>query len=143
LRTSSFFVVMGLILPDLRRGSLGEDGPGPTDPACVRGHLPVRARRARPLAPAARLADGDLDVRIVDGERPLARLRSALAPAIGTLAASPVHGCRAVSSLSLEYVDGRPPGYSIDGEARPGAPRLILRKLTGRLIVYRPADAGT
>ena len=95
------------------------------------------------LAPSyrSRLADGDLDVRIVHGERPLARLRLVAALVTGTLSTCPVYHCRSVSSITLESTDGEPLGYSIDGEACPGAPRLVLRKLTGRLIVYRPADA--
>ena len=95
------------------------------------------------LAPSyrSRLADGDLDVRVVDGDRPLARLRLVTALATGTLTNCPVYHCRSVSSITLESADGEPMGYSIDGEACPGAPRLVLRKLTGRLVVYRPADA--
>ena len=94
------------------------------------------------LAPSyrSRLADGDLDVRIVAGERPLARLRLVTALVTGTLSTCPVYHCRSVSSITLESTDGKPLGYSIDGEACPGEPRLVLRKLTGRLTVYRPAD---
>jgi diacylglycerol kinase family enzyme/membrane-associated phospholipid phosphatase len=94
------------------------------------------------LAPSyrSRLADGDLDVRIVDGDRPLARLRLVTALATGTLATCPVYHDRSVSSITLESADGEPLGYSIDGEVCQGAPRLTLRKLTGRLVVYRPAD---
>ena len=103
-------------------------------------------RRCEPagLAPSyrSRLADGDLDVRIVDGDRPLARLRLVAALATGTLADCPVCHCRSVSSITLESTDGEPVDYGIDGEVCPGAPRLVLRKLTGRLIVYRPRGAN-
>jgi diacylglycerol kinase family enzyme/membrane-associated phospholipid phosphatase len=96
------------------------------------------------LAPShrLRLADGDLDVRIVDGERPLGRLRLVAALATGTLATSPVYDYRSVSSVTVESLDGSPLGYSVDGEVCPGAPRLTLRKLTGRLVVYRPVEPG-
>ncbi|HEX4788592.1 MAG TPA: phosphatase PAP2 family protein [Actinospica sp.] len=96
------------------------------------------------LAPSyrTRLADGDLDVRIVDGEHPLARLRLVIALATGTLTTCPVYECRSVSSITLESADGAALGYCIDGEACPGAPKLTLRKLTGRLVVYRPAEVA-
>lgn len=95
------------------------------------------------LAPSyrPRLADGDLDVRIVDADRPLARLRLIAALATGTLATCPVYQYMSVSSLTLESADGRPLAYSVDGEACPGTPRLALRKITGKLVVYRPADS--
>ena len=93
------------------------------------------------LAPTGRprLADGDLDVRMVDGGHPLARARLIAALATGTLATCRVYEYRSVSALTVESVDGRPLAYSVDGEARPGSPHLTLRKLTGRLIVYRTA----
>lgn len=92
------------------------------------------------LAPTyrTRLADGDLDVRIVDGQHPLARLRLIAALATGTLGSCPVYECRSVSSITLESADGEPLDYSIDGEACPGSPKLTLRKSSGGLIVYQP-----
>src|SRR6185312_13728024 len=95
------------------------------------------------LAPSyrPRLADGDLDVRIVDADRPLARLRLIAALATGTLATCPVYQYLSVSSLELESTDGQPLAYSVDGEACSGEPRLALRKVTGRLVVYRPVSS--
>jgi undecaprenyl-diphosphatase len=96
------------------------------------------------LAPSyrPRLADGDLDIRIVDGDRPLARLRLATALATGTLPTCPVYECRTASSLVLESPTSRPLSYSVDGETCPGSRRLTLGKITGRLIVYRPQPVG-
>ncbi|MBR7837095.1 NAD(+)/NADH kinase, partial [Actinospica durhamensis] len=85
-----------------------------------------------------RLADGDLDVRIVDGDHPFARLRLIAALTTGTLATCPVYQYLSVSALTLESADGSALSYSVDGEACAGSPRLSLRKLTGRLLVYRP-----
>jgi undecaprenyl-diphosphatase len=65
-----------------------------------------------------------MKVRIVDGDRPLARLRLMIALATGTLANCPVYHCRSVSPVALEFADGEPMGYSIDGEGR--------RSLSGR-----------
>jgi undecaprenyl-diphosphatase len=93
------------------------------------------------LAPArrARLADGELDVRLVDADRPLARLRLIVALATGTLATCPAYEYRSVSAITLESADGRPLEYTTDGERRAGEQRLELRKSTGRLVVFRPA----
>ena len=99
------------------------------------------------LAPSfrPRLADGDLDVRIVDGGRPLARLRLLTALATGTLAACPVYEYRSVSRLSIAARHGELP-YSVDGEIcdrdGDGDGKLTLGKLTGRLIVYRLDGSG-
>lgn len=92
------------------------------------------------LAPSfrPRLADGDLDVRIVDGQRPLARLRLITALMTGTLAECPVYEYHSASSLTLESADGEPLGFSIDGETRSGAASLELGKAAGRLLVYGP-----
>ena len=94
------------------------------------------------LAPTyrPRLADGDLDIRIVDGDRPYSRLRLITALATGTLPKCPVYEYRAASTLTLESLDGEPLDYAVDGESCAGTPHLSLRKLTGRIVVYRPAD---
>ncbi|HEY3868915.1 MAG TPA: phosphatase PAP2 family protein [Actinocrinis sp.] len=91
------------------------------------------------LAPSfrPRLADGDLDVRIVDGQRPLARLRLLTALATGTLSTCPVYEYRSVSRLRVEAPGGGDLPYSVDGEICDGVEKLALGKLTGRLIVYR------
>ncbi|HZU55767.1 MAG TPA: phosphatase PAP2 family protein [Actinocrinis sp.] len=112
------------------------------------------------LAPSGRprLEDGDLDIRIVDAARPLARIRLLAALATGTLATSRVYQYRAATTLSLTSVGsdagsgagsaaGRGPdsasgpglSYSVDGEVAGTEPELSVGKLPRSLIVYRPA----
>ena len=110
------------------------------------------------LAPSGRprLEDGDLDIRIVDAARPLARIRLLAALATGTLATSRVYQYRAATTLSLVGTGPAPgsaaasgpgpdsaagPGlsYSVDGEVAGTELELDVGKLPRSLIVYRPA----
>lgn len=95
------------------------------------------------LAPARRprLEDGDLDIRIVDAAKPLARLRLLAAIATGTLPTSRVYQCRAATSLSLAAT-GEPLGYCVDGEAAGTEPELEIGKRPRALVVYRPSVSG-
>src|SRR6185312_9449174 len=68
--------------------------------------------RARPD-----LADGQLDVRMVDGSQPFARARLIAAVAMGTLARSRVYRTWTASSLRIATPDGSPVLLSVDGEA--------------------------
>jgi undecaprenyl-diphosphatase len=93
------------------------------------------------LAPSGRprLEDGDLDIRIVDAAKPLARARLLAALATGTLATSRVYQYRAATTLSLRSSAGL--DYCVDGEAMGTEPELDVGKLPRSLIVYRPATA--
>ncbi|MBS2961990.1 phosphatase PAP2 family protein [Actinocrinis puniceicyclus] len=94
------------------------------------------------LAPSrrARLEDGDLDIRIVDAAKPLARARLLAALATGTLATSRVYQYRAATTLRLSGV-GRPLRYCVDGEAAGSGTELEVEKRARSLVVYRPARA--
>jgi diacylglycerol kinase family enzyme/membrane-associated phospholipid phosphatase len=84
------------------------------------------------------LCDGQLDIRLVDGSQPLARVRLVTAVAMGTLARSRVYRAWTASSLRVATPDGTPVLLSVDGEALEAEPSLRLRKHTHRLLVYRP-----
>jgi len=84
------------------------------------------------------LCDGQLDVRLVDGRQPLARVRLIAAVAMGTLARCRVYRTWTASSLHVATPDGTPVLLSMDGEAIEAEPALHLRKRPDRLLVYRP-----
>lgn len=92
------------------------------------------------LAPSGRprLEDGDLDIRIVDAGKPLARVRLLAALATGTLANSRVYQYRAATTLTLSSA-AEELGYCVDGEAADAEARLDVGKEPRSLIVYRPA----
>ena len=85
-----------------------------------------------------RLEDGDLDIRIVDAGKPLARVRLLAALATGTLANSRVYQYRAATTLTLSSATEEL-GYCVDGEAADAEARLDVGKEPRSLIVYRPA----
>ncbi|MDT3396883.1 phosphatase PAP2 family protein [Streptomyces sp. B1866] len=94
------------------------------------------------FAPAfrQRLDDGLLDVRAVDGERPLARLRVLAGALTGTLGRpSHVYTSARLRRLTLSGLTGRDV-HAFDGEVAPApAGGLVIDKLPGALTVYRPA----
>jgi diacylglycerol kinase family enzyme/membrane-associated phospholipid phosphatase len=94
------------------------------------------------LAPSGRprLEDGDLDIRIVDAGKPLARVRLLAALATGTLANSRVYQYRAATTLTLSSATGEL-GFCVDGEAAGVDSQLDVGKEPRSLIVYRPARA--
>jgi diacylglycerol kinase family enzyme/membrane-associated phospholipid phosphatase len=83
------------------------------------------------------LVDGQLDLRLVDGQQPLARIRLMAAVAMGTLARSRVYRTWTARSVQLATPDGTPVLLSVDGEAMVAEPALTLRKRPERLLVYR------
>lgn len=97
----------------------------------------------RGAAPSYRpdLADGQLDVRMVDGSQPFARARLVAAVAMGTLARSRVYRTWTASSLRIATPDGSPVLLSVDGEALEAEPSMWLRKRSERLLVYRPEES--
>ncbi|MDD1061794.1 phosphatase PAP2 family protein [Streptomyces cocklensis] len=89
------------------------------------------------LAPVRRrdLADGRLDVRIVDGG-PFARTRLLGAALTGVLTRSPVYEAAAVPRLRVR-VPGAGVHLACDGEVAPAPGELLLDKAAGGLVVYR------
>jgi undecaprenyl-diphosphatase len=87
------------------------------------------------------LADGLLDIRVVDGQQPLARTRLIVAVLLGTLSRSRVYRTWTASSLRVAAADGGEVLLSVDGEAVETEPSFIVRKRPARLLVYRPDGA--
>jgi diacylglycerol kinase family enzyme/membrane-associated phospholipid phosphatase len=95
------------------------------------------------FAPSYRpdLADGLLDVRLVDAKLPLARLRLLAAVLTGTLGRSRVYRTWVADAVDIAAADGAPIHLSLDGEPAQPGPRVRLAKRPGRLLVYRKAPA--
>jgi diacylglycerol kinase family enzyme/membrane-associated phospholipid phosphatase len=94
-------------------------------------------------APAYRpdLADGMLDVRLIDGSQPLARTRLVAAVLLGTLGRSRVYRAWPASELLVASLDGDPVPLCLDGEPVPAAASAIrLVKRPKKLLVYRPSS---
>ncbi|MFF7457215.1 bifunctional phosphatase PAP2/diacylglycerol kinase family protein [Kitasatospora sp. NPDC008115] len=83
------------------------------------------------------LADGLLDVRVVDGGQPFARTRLAAAFLSGTLANSRVYHAARIRALDLEAL-GDADRIAVDGESVPATGALRLAKSRRALTVYRP-----
>lgn len=87
------------------------------------------------------LADGQLDVRLIDGHQPFARARLTAAVAMGTLARCRVYRTWTASSLRIATPDGSPVLLSVDGEALEAESSMWVRKRSERLLVYRPEES--
>jgi len=94
------------------------------------------------FAPSYRpdLADGKLDIRVVDAGPPLARVRLLAAVLTGTLARSRVYRTWTAGRVSLASADIDPIRLSVDGEVTDAKAVLRLAKRPQGLLVYRPAD---
>jgi undecaprenyl-diphosphatase len=84
------------------------------------------------------LRDGQLDIRMIDGSQPLARVRLIAAVAMGTLARSRVYRTWTAPVLAIQTRDGSPVELSADGEVLKSGPAVLLRKRQEPLVVYRP-----
>jgi diacylglycerol kinase family enzyme len=95
-------------------------------------------------APAYRpdLADGTLDVRLIDGSQPLARTRLIAAVLLGTLGRSRVYRAWSASELHVASPGGDPVPLCLDGEPTPSTSAIRLVKRPKKLLVYRlsPGD---
>ena len=91
-------------------------------------------------APAYRpdLADGTLDVRMVDGSQPLARTRLIAAVLLGTLGRCRVYRTWSATSLRIASPGAGPVPLCLDGEATETKPAISLVKRPKKLLVYRP-----
>ena len=87
------------------------------------------------------LADGQLDIRLVDGQQPLARTRLILAVLLGTLSRSRVYRTWTADSLRIAAADGGEVLLSVAGETPGTGPSLTVRKRPAGLLVYRPDGA--
>jgi diacylglycerol kinase family enzyme/membrane-associated phospholipid phosphatase len=94
------------------------------------------------FAPSYRpdLADGKLDVRIIDAKPPFARARLLAAVLMGTLGRSHVYRAWEASEIDLRATDGGPIHVSLDGEVATAGTRIRLAKRPARLLVYRQTE---
>lgn len=92
------------------------------------------------FAPTRRtgLADGLLDIRVVDGGSPFARTRLTAAFLSGTLSRSRVYHAARLTALDLDSI-GTADRIAVDGESVPAAGALRLAKTPNGLTVYRPS----
>ncbi|WP_431677154.1 bifunctional phosphatase PAP2/diacylglycerol kinase family protein [Kitasatospora sp. KL5] len=88
----------------------------------------------------ARLDDGLLDVRAVDGSHPFARTRLVAAFLLGTLGRSPVYREARLHALDLTDLRGIDHA-AVDGEVVDAPEHLLLEKVPRGLTVYRPAES--
>jgi diacylglycerol kinase family enzyme/membrane-associated phospholipid phosphatase len=88
------------------------------------------------------LADGKLDVRVVDAKLPLSRLRLLAAVLTGTLGRSRVYRTWSADRVELAATDGGPIRVSVDGEVAAAGGRILLAKRPARLLVYRKTADG-
>jgi diacylglycerol kinase family enzyme/membrane-associated phospholipid phosphatase len=91
-------------------------------------------------APAYRpdLADGTLDVRMVDGSEPLARTRLIIAVLLGTLGRCRVYRTWSATSLRIASPTTDSVPLCLDGEATETKQAVSLVKRPKKLLVYRP-----
>jgi len=91
-------------------------------------------------APAYRpdLADGALDVRMVDGSQPLARTRLIAAVLLGTLGRCRVYRTWPATSLHIASPTTDSVPLCLDGEATETKQAVSLVKRPKKLLVYRP-----
>ena len=90
-------------------------------------------------APAYRpdLADGTLDVRLVDGSQPLARVRLVVAVLLGTLGRCRVYETWSAASLRIASPTTGSVPLCLDGEATETKQEISLVKRPKKLLVYR------
>jgi diacylglycerol kinase family enzyme/membrane-associated phospholipid phosphatase len=86
------------------------------------------------------LADGTLDIRVVDGSQPLARTRLVTAVLLGTLGRCRVYKTWSAPSLRVASVGASAVPLCLDGEATEAKPAITLVKRPKKLLVYRPSS---
>jgi diacylglycerol kinase family enzyme/membrane-associated phospholipid phosphatase len=89
----------------------------------------------------ARLDDGDLDVRLVHAERPLARTRLVLSLVTGRLGRSKVYERWTAHEVRIRSRQG-PLRLARDGESWQGPEELVVRKRPRALQVLQPAPVA-
>lgn len=88
------------------------------------------------------LADGLLDVRIIDASRPWSRTRLVVALLLGQLARSGVYDQHCVPSLAISATDGLPTRLAADGETFDGPAEVAVSKRPIALRVHVPDPAS-
>lgn len=83
------------------------------------------------------LDDGQLDIRLVDADRPLARTRLVASVLTGRLGRSTVYEQRCAPTLRLESQDG-PLAIALDGEVCEVAASVTVAKRAARIDVFAP-----
>lgn len=89
-----------------------------------------------------RLDDGQLDVRLVEGNQPFARLRLVAAVLTGTLHRSRVYDEFCAERLAVRSHSG-PVRLALDGETGDGPEEFVIVKRPRALTVYTPAAVTT
>ena len=84
------------------------------------------------------LADGNLDIRMVDGSQPLARTRLIAAVLLGTLGRCRVYQTWSATSLRIASPAQGAVRLCLDGEATEAKRAVSLVKRPKKLLVYRP-----
>ena len=85
-----------------------------------------------------RLDDGVLDIRLVDGDAPWARVRLLLAVLTGRLGRSRVYEAFTTQSLSVRMLDDTSPRLARDGETFDGSASFVIGKEEQPLAIYVP-----
>lgn len=90
------------------------------------------------FAPSDRhdLVDGLLDVRLIDADPPLSRVRLVIALLFGALTRSRVYERRCVHSISVCIDDARPIRLAADGETFDGPGAFVVAKRPAALLVH-------
>jgi diacylglycerol kinase family enzyme len=93
------------------------------------------------FAPSYRpnMADGLLDIRLIDAEPLFARTRLITSVITGTLGRSRVYHTWHAPAISLAVLDGHPAGLALDGEVTDAGSPIRIRKRPRQLLVYRLA----
>lgn len=86
------------------------------------------------------LADGVLDVRMIDGTQPLARTRLIVAVLLGTLGRCRVYRTWSAETLRIAAPGTGPLPLSLDGEVTDRHSAISLVKRPKKLLVYRPSS---
>jgi diacylglycerol kinase family enzyme len=86
------------------------------------------------------LADGVLDVRLIDGSQPLARTRLIAAVLLGTLGRCRVYRTWSAETLRIAAPGTGPLPLSLDGEVTDRHSAIRLVKRPKKLLVYRPSS---
>ena len=86
-----------------------------------------------------RLDESLLDVRLVDGQAPMARTRLVFAVLTGRLGRSRVYEQRTTDRVSIRAAL-TPLPFARDGEVAEALSRVVVTASTARLVIYRPQD---
>jgi undecaprenyl-diphosphatase len=86
-----------------------------------------------------RLDDGQLDVRLIDGSNPWARLRLVISVITGRLGNSTVYKQYLTDELRVKSLQG-PLRLARDGETFQGSEEFVVQKHASSLAVYVPHD---